>query len=292
MCAIRERLLPVLGPLLLLAACDRSPYPGFTPVGNGLYWRLHALGEGERSPAVGDSIRLRARVALHGAAPGSFYSTEHWFAVKDAGAFRASVIDRMVEGDSVSMIAQASVIPWSWLCPALVKPPMDPAIVDLELRIMQVMTPVEASAAAEERRMAAHDAYEEGLLAAFRDSNGWEAWNDDLFYRIEKAPSGRAVVASGELVSIHYQGSFLDGRIFDDTRTAGEPLTFRLGDPGQVVKGIETALHLLVNGGSGEFVMRSNMAFGARGSAGGVVPPFTPVRFHVEVVAVSDRPAG
>ena len=48
-------------------------------------------------------------------------------------------------------------------------------------------------------------------------------------------------VESGQVVSVHYVGTFDDGIEFDNSRTRGEPLTLEVG-VGQLISGFETAL--------------------------------------------------
>ena len=45
----------------------------------------------------------------------------------------------------------------------------------------------------------------------------------------------------GQLVSVHYVGTFDDGTEFDSSRSRGEPLTFQVGT-GQVIPGFDNAI--------------------------------------------------
>jgi FKBP-type peptidyl-prolyl cis-trans isomerase len=161
---------------------------------------------------------------------------------------------------------------------------------DLELRITELLTPRAARDRAAARIAADPDGYELRLLEPFLDAEQWTSWDDQLYYRIDVPGKDTTVVRTGDMVSLHYQGRFIDGRIFDDTHRNGQPFTFRLGDTGQVIHGIEVAAHLLRKGGRGTFAMRSSMAFGDKGSSTGLVPPFTPVVYEVELIDVQRLP--
>lgn len=294
MCVIADRYRPPIAALtllvVLLGACLRERYEGFKQLAPDLHYRLHALGEDGDPPGDRDSVLLRIRAAVHGDAPGTLFSTERWYGLDRSDRLRRQVIGRMREGDSVSVIMRQAAIPWEWLAKGTSPAAPDTAMIDLELRIMDVMTPEEAMVAAERRRLADPDGHETRLLAAYMDST-WINWGDLVHYRIEAPGTDTAGIRTGDLVTIHYQGRFIGGAVFDDTRRNGQPLTFRLGDPDQVIKGIEMAVHQLRKGAKGTFAMRSAMAFGPSGSSSGLVPPHTPVVYTVEVVDV-DRAGG
>ena len=97
-------------------------------------------------------------------------------------------------------------------------------------------------------------------------------------------PGDGALLRTGDLITIAYVAHGLDGTVFDDTYKAGTPLTFRLGDPGQVVRGLEIGLRRMALGGKSTLIIPSQFAFGDEGSSGGIVPPFTTVIYDLEVL--------
>ena len=59
---------------------------------------------------------------------------------------------------------------------------------------------------------------------------------------------------------------------------------FKLGQ-GMVIKGWDEGIALLKVGGKALLIIPSDLAYGSRG-AGGVIPPFSPLTFEVELVSV------
>jgi FKBP-type peptidyl-prolyl cis-trans isomerase len=271
---------------LLLVACDRSPFPGFKPISDEVHFKLRMLGDGERLPTDSDSVLVRVRMALHGEAPGSLFSTEQWYGDMDAvlpsGSARAISFH---EGDSVSLIAKAGRIPWDAIDTSQ-GAVQDSLWVDMELSLHALRSRAESRQLAEAVRMARTAADEDSTLARYFASapGQWQRFMG-VSYELDPKNPKTPKIQSGQVVTIAYTARFLEaGHLFDDTYTTKQPLTFRLGDPGQVIKGLEIAIHLLPEGGKGRFIIPSELAFGAQGSSSRIVPPWTPVLYEVEVM--------
>lgn len=107
-----------------------------------------------------------------------------------------------------------------------------------------------------------------------------------LYFIKTKETSGRKA-QTGHGVKIHYSGSFLDGKIFDSTFEREIPFEFILGTKDQVIPGIEQALLLMNEGEKASLIIPSFLAFGEKGSSTGFIPPFTPVKYEVELLKVN-----
>lgn len=76
---------------------------------------------------------------------------------------------------------------------------------------------------------------------------------------------------------VSYRGSFLDGRGFDVQQDFG----FEAGVPDQLQPGLNIVIRRIGAGANAKIILPSRLAFGPDGSAGGVVPPYTPVLYEV-----------
>ncbi len=104
-----------------------------------------------------------------------------------------------------------------------------------------------------------------------------------LMYIISEPGTGEQATA-GKTVKVHYTGRLLDGTKFDSSLDRNDPIEFKLGQ-GMVIKGWDEGIALLKVGGKALLIIPSNLAYGSRG-AGGVIPPFAPLTFEVELVSV------
>lgn len=108
-----------------------------------------------------------------------------------------------------------------------------------------------------------------------------EKTSSGLYYKIVEKGKGKKS-QKGKRVSVHYTGSFLDGKVFDSSYRRGEPLDFVAG-VGQVIAGWDEGILLLQEGDKAKLVIPSELGYGHRG-AGGVIPPNAVLVFEVELV--------
>jgi FKBP-type peptidyl-prolyl cis-trans isomerase FkpA len=94
-----------------------------------------------------------------------------------------------------------------------------------------------------------------------------------------------AEAKDGDKVTMHYRGSFPDGREFDSSYKSGRPFSFRVGR-GEVIKGFDMGVLGLKVGGKRKIDIPSELGYGARG-AGGVIPPNQDLVFEIELVSIS-----
>ena len=94
---------------------------------------------------------------------------------------------------------------------------------------------------------------------------------------------GSAAV-SGKEVTVHYTGTFPNGKKFDSSVDRDEPFTFQLG-AGRVIKGWDEGVAGMRIGGKRKLIIPSELAYGKRG-AGSVIPPDAILHFDVELLGV------
>jgi FKBP-type peptidyl-prolyl cis-trans isomerase len=104
--------------------------------------------------------------------------------------------------------------------------------------------------------------------------------------KVEDVKIGDGAVATpGKTVSVHYTGRLTDGTKFDSSYDRGQPIEFPLGS-GMVIKGWDMGIQGMKVGGKRKLTIPPDLAYGARGTPGGPIPPNATLVFDVELTAV------
>lgn len=91
---------------------------------------------------------------------------------------------------------------------------------------------------------------------------------------------------SGDSLTVHYTGTFLDGRKFDSSRDKGVPFTFQLG-AGQVIQGWDIGLEGMRRGEVRKLTVPPQYGYGSVGTPGGPIPPNATLLFEVELLGLT-----
>lgn len=97
-----------------------------------------------------------------------------------------------------------------------------------------------------------------------------------------------ATAVAGKLVTTHYTGMFMDGRVFD-TSTGRQPFSFPLGQ-GFVIQGWEKGIEGMKVGGKRKLIIAPELGYGfvdmKDGAGNVVIPANTTLVFEVELIDV------
>ena len=95
---------------------------------------------------------------------------------------------------------------------------------------------------------------------------------------------GRYAKATDQ-VQCHYEGTLIDGTLFDSSIKRGQPATFGVN---QVRPGWVEALQLMPEGAKWKLYIPSDLAYGAQG-AGEMIPPHSTLVFEVELQKILSK---
>jgi FKBP-type peptidyl-prolyl cis-trans isomerase FkpA len=105
-----------------------------------------------------------------------------------------------------------------------------------------------------------------------------------LVYRSLKDGNGASPTASDK-VTVHYKGTFPDGREFDSSYKRGQPIDFPLN---RVIACWTEGVQRMKVGGKAKLTCPPEIAYGARG-AGNAVPPNATLLFEVELLGIQGK---
>ena len=125
---------------------------------------------------------------------------------------------------------------------------------------------------------------EDEQLQDYITANGLNAEKTSSgLYVVIDNPGADPFPTSTSEVTVHYNGYFLNGQVFDSSIDRGFPLTISLTG---VISGWQEGIPYFGTGGEGMLLMPSSLAYGSNGS--GSIPPSTPLIFDVQVLSVNN----
>ena len=121
----------------------------------------------------------------------------------------------------------------------------------------------------------------ETFLAENAKREGVKVTESGLQYEVLEATIGQKPKATDK-VRVHYEGTLIDGTVFDSSYKRGESITFGLN---QVIKGWTEGLQLMSIGSKYKLYLPYQLAYGERG-AGANIPPYAALIFTVELLGI------
>jgi FKBP-type peptidyl-prolyl cis-trans isomerase FklB len=160
----------------------------------------------------------------------------------------------------------------------------NPQLTDEEIRTLVEQFRTEAMAnRAKEFNDKGQKNLEEGkkFLAENKSKEGVKETASGLQYKIIKPGTGKQPKAT-DRVEVHYEGTLLDGTVFDSSYKRGETIEFGLN---QVIKGWTEGVQLIKEGGEIMLYIPHDLAYGSSGSGSSIGPNSTLI-FKVELFSV------
>ena len=102
-----------------------------------------------------------------------------------------------------------------------------------------------------------------------------------IYYKVLQSCEGKVSPTVRSIVSVHYKGSLIDGKEFDNSYKRNCPEAFRLCE---VIDGWQLALQQMHVGDKWVIYIPSEMGYGSKAS--GPIPGFSTLIFEVELLGV------
>ena len=101
-----------------------------------------------------------------------------------------------------------------------------------------------------------------------------------LRYVIIKEGQGKASPKMGQTVTAHYNGTLMNGKMFDSSIVRNEPIRFKVG---QMIEGWNEALLTMHKGEKRQLIIPPELGYGVQGYPG-VIPPNSYLIFDIELL--------
>lgn len=281
--------------LLAGASCSNKSklFPNFSQTSTGVHYRLISLGEGTAKAAPTDYITVNISYRTINDSI-FFYGTRKFQATE---AHYKGAIDEcflmLMKGDSATFYIKAQPFFEKTLESALPKFINKDDFMRIDIRMIDIQSKNDFDLEVEAFMSWIEDfgEYEKVLIKQYMDGKkiAVEPTPTGLFI-IPQVTTQNPLIEAGDTITVHFEGRFFNGKIFDSTRKRNEPFIFVYGEKWQVIPGIEEALGKMRKGEKSVLIIPSAMAFGEGGNSSGLIPAFTSVVFEVEVVDVNKGP--
>ena len=150
---------------------------------------------------------------------------------------------------------------------------------DILGRFFAEMEELQKTQAAERGKAAKEEG--ERFLAENSKREGVFCTRSGLQYEILREGNGPHPVAA-DTVRCHYEGSLIDGTVFDSSYRRNQPAEFGLR---QVIAGWTEGVQLMRVGAKYKFYIPYHLGYGTQG-AGSSIPPYATLVFIVELLAI------
>lgn len=271
-------------------------YKGYSESDTGLFYKLHAIGEGNKKASFGDYLQL---IITYKTKTDSVFFDSYsnnisgkvilpYNKISFFGSFEEH-LKYMNEGDSVSFIVNADSLFKKFFKAELPLFIERDDVVKMDVKLHKILNAEQYKAEIENYNQLVEDAdiEEQRKLMVYLDTmqNQFKPMNSGLYYLPLKQGIGE-LAESGDVVKINYKGTFLNGKVLESTYDRKQPMEFTLGQQGQVIKGLEYSIKLLNEGGQAKFIIPSQLAYGSTGSSTGIVPPYTTLIYEIELIKI------
>ncbi|MCD8267624.1 MAG: FKBP-type peptidyl-prolyl cis-trans isomerase [Parabacteroides sp.] len=119
-------------------------------------------------------------------------------------------------------------------------------------------------------------------LAEMALQEGVKQLSGGVLYKVIESGSGTVTPSAGSVVSVHYRGTLINGREFDNSYKRNCPEAFRLN---QVIEGWQIALQQMHVGDKWIIYIPAALGYGNRAS--GPIPGGSILIFEVELLGIA-----
>lgn len=279
--------------VVIFSGCSLfEKYPGYAKTKSGIYYNLIQIGDEVSPPKVSDYITVNLSYST--ITDSVFFNGSRTFQLTQP-EFRGSIDEcflMLSEGDSASFIIDGNLFFTQTLQTSLPKFLAENSALKLGLKIDEIRSQDQYENDKIEFLKWIEDfgEYEKLILSKFIQEEEINVEpNENGMYFISIRPGSGKPVELGDIVTVNYEGRFLNGKFFDSTVKRNQAFEFVYGSEMQVIPGMEDAIGRMREGERAIVILPSDLAWGDAGSSTGIIPPFTSVIYEIELIEAIPR---
>ena len=143
---------------------------------------------------------------------------------------------------------------------------------------------LEVEAEAQEKRVRAYHNAQQAYLSGLQAVDGWYSIEGGLRWRYVDYVGRGEQPTRADTVTVHYEGMFIDGEVFDSSFARGRPATFPLSG---LIPAWELAIPEMRVGETIELAAPASLAYGPEGR--GPIPGGATLVFKVQLIGIEGR---
>lgn len=122
----------------------------------------------------------------------------------------------------------------------------------------------------------------EQFLVNLTSHDGINSLGEGVLYKVLEQGTGKSSVTPRSIVTCHYRGSLINGKVFDDSWERGCPEAFRVSD---LIEGFQMALCKMHVGDCWEVYIPWQKGYGKRSDAD--IPGYSTLVFKIQLVGIA-----
>ena len=254
---------------------------------SGLQYSLYTSEKGEKAK-VGDIIKIHLvnKTDKDSVLSSTYKDNKPITLEVKAPSFKGDLMEGftlMSEGDSGTFLVSVDSLAQGNPLPPFLK---SGSFLKFDVKLVDIMTKAEYEQDMQKTQMEEVGKQDMEIQNYAKQNNlSVQKTPSGLYYTIETPGTGDNA-KPGDNVSVHYKGYLMDGKVFDESISRGEPITFPLGQ-GQVIPGWDEGLQMFKKGGKGKLLIPSRLAYGPQGS--GPIPANSILIFDIQLVDINAK---
>ena len=119
------------------------------------------------------------------------------------------------------------------------------------------------------------------FIADISKNNEYQTINEGVFYKILSKGGSNKYPSEQSVITVHYMGKLITGKVFDNSKEKGVPEAFRLSE---VIDGWKIALKMMCIGDIWEVIIAPEYGYGKRSN--GNIPGGSVLIFQIELLNI------